>query len=125
MILNCTGQKYKNCVCFILNNYSTFVLSFMKPVRHTKAYIALLFICITWGTTYLAIRVGVLHYPAFLFAGVRQFTAGLILMSIAIKLNKKTDFSRRNILRQILIGLLMITIGNGFVTWGEKYVPSG
>jgi drug/metabolite transporter (DMT)-like permease len=97
----------------------------IKMAKQTKAYLALLFICITWGTTYLAIRVGVLHYPAFLFAGVRQFTAGLILMTIAIRLNKKTDFSRKNIFRQMLIGLLMLTVGNGFVTWGEKYVPSG
>lgn len=93
--------------------------------KQTKAYIALIFICITWGTTYLAIRIGVLHYPAFLFAGVRQCAAGLILMLIAVKLNKKTDFSRSNIFRQMIVGLLMITIGNGFVTWGEKYIPSG
>lgn len=93
--------------------------------KQTKAYLALVFICITWGTTYLAIRIGVLHYPAFLFAGVRQSISGIILMAIAIRLNKKTDLSRKNIFRQMLVGLLMITIGNGFVTWGEKYIPSG
>jgi len=90
-----------------------------------KAYIALIFVCIVWGTTYMAIRVGVMHYPAFLFAGVRQLIAGLILMVIALAISKKKDLSGGNILRQMLVGFLMLSLGNGCVTWGEKYIPSG
>ncbi|MES2702164.1 MAG: EamA family transporter [Bacteroidota bacterium] len=93
--------------------------------RQTKAYIALAFVCIVWGTTYLAIRIGVMHYPAFLFAGVRQVVSGIILAAVALMLNRKTDFSRANILRQMTVGFLMLTVGNGCVTWGEKYIPSG
>ena len=92
---------------------------------NTKAYIALVFICLVWGTTYMAIRVGVMHYPAFLFAGVRQLSAGIILMAGALAISRKNDFSTTNILRQMLIGFLMLSIGNGGVTWGEKYIPSG
>jgi len=93
--------------------------------KQTKAYIALIFICITWGTTYLAIRIGVLHYPAFLFAGIRQSIAGVLLITIALMFSKKRDLSRKNIFRQMLIGFLMLSLGNGCVTWGEKYIPSG
>ncbi len=92
---------------------------------NSKAYGALAFICVVWGTTYLAIRVGVMHYPAFLFAGVRQTIAGITLGVAALALNKNRDFSKPNILRQMLIGFLMLTLGNGCVTWGEKYIPSG
>lgn len=92
---------------------------------NTKAYISLVFICIVWGTTYLAIRVGVMHYPAFLFAGVRQTISGLILMAIALMANRNKDLSLKNILRQMLVGFLMLTLGNGCVTWGERTVPSG
>ncbi len=91
----------------------------------TKAYAALFFVCIVWGTTYLAIRVGVMHYPAFLFAGIRQTISGILLMAVALLANRKTDLSLPNILRQMAIGFLMLTIGNGGVTWGEKTVPSG
>ena len=94
-------------------------------MKNAKAYIALIFICIVWGTTYLAIRIGVMHYPAYLFAGVRQSIAGIILMAGALVYNKKTDLSGANILRQMLVGFLMLSVGNGFVTWGEKYIPSG
>ena len=93
--------------------------------KQTKAYLALVFICIVWGTTYLAIRIGVMHYPALLFAGIRQTIAGIVLASLAMVVNKQFDFSFKNIRRQMLIGFLMLTIGNGCVTWGEKFVPSG
>jgi len=96
-----------------------------EMTKHTKAYIALAFICIVWGTTYLAIRIGVMHYPAFLFAGVRQSVAGIILMIAALAINRQKDFSTGNILRQMLVGFLMLSVGNGCVTWGEKYIPSG
>jgi len=93
--------------------------------KQTKAYLALTFICIVWGTTYLAIKVGVMHYPSFLFAGVRQAVAGIILMAGATMVNKQKDFSSKNILRQMLVGFLMLTLGNGLVSFGEKYINSG
>lgn len=93
--------------------------------RQTKAYVALVFICIVWGTTYLAIRVGVMHYPPFLFAGVRQVVAGGILGVVALMLNRQVDLSGKNLMRQALLGFLMLTVGNGGVTWAEKYIPSG
>ena len=93
--------------------------------KQTKAYVALAFICIVWGTTYLAIKVGVMHYPAFLFAGVRQVLSGVILLVIAWLANPAKDVSKANILRQMLVGFLMLTVGNGCVTWGERAVPSG
>ena len=93
--------------------------------KNTKAYLALIFICIVWGTTYLFIAVGVKHYPAFLFAGVRQLVSALIIMAIGLFLSRKVDLSWNSLKHQALIGFLLITMGNGLVTWGEKYVPSG
>ena len=93
--------------------------------QHTKAYFSLFFVCLVWGTTYLAIRVGVTHYPAFLFAGIRQAVAGVILIGGALLVNRNKDLSLKNILRQMLVGFLMLSLGNGCVTWGERTVPSG
>jgi len=89
-----------------------------------KALLAFFFICIAWGTTYLAIKIGVAAWPAFLYAGIRQVTSGIIIMSIAFAVHKKADFSWANLRHQLLIGFLMITMGNGLVTWAEKYIPS-
>jgi len=93
--------------------------------NQTKAYIAYAFICIIWGTTYLAIRVAVLHYPPYLMAGTRQVLSGLILVAIALMINRQVDLSRKNIMQQAIIGFLLITMGNGLVTWAEQYIQSG
>ncbi|MCC6186681.1 MAG: EamA family transporter, partial [Chitinophagaceae bacterium] len=90
-----------------------------------KAYIAYAFICIIWGTTYLAIRVAVQHYPPFLMAGFRQVVSGIIMFIIALAINKNADLSKRNIIQQGTIGFLLITVGNGLVTWAEQYIQSG
>lgn len=90
-----------------------------------KALFALFFICIAWGTTYLVIKVGVAAWPAFLFAGVRQVISGIILIGVALAISRKTDLSWTNLRHQMLCGFLMITVGNGLVSWGEKYIPSG
>jgi len=90
-----------------------------------KAYASLIFICLVWGTTYLAIKVGVKYYPAFLFAGIRQCVSGIILIAAALALTPAKDVSKANVLRQMLVGFLMLTVGNGCVTWGERAIPSG
>ena len=49
-----------------------------------RALIAYLLVCTVWGSTYLAIRIGVMHLPPFLFAGVRFIIAGLILAGVML-----------------------------------------
>jgi len=90
-----------------------------------RAYLAVIYICIIWGTTYLAIRIGVQHYPAYLYAGVRQTTAGIIMLIAGLAVRKKIDLSAKNVFQQMLTGFLLLTMGNGCVTWGEKYISSG
>jgi drug/metabolite transporter (DMT)-like permease len=59
--------------------------------NQTKAYLAYAFICIIWGTTYLAIRLAVLHYPPYLMAGTRQLVSGIILIAVALMINRTVD----------------------------------
>jgi drug/metabolite transporter (DMT)-like permease len=89
------------------------------------AYIALGVICIIWGTTYLALRIGVLHFPPFLFVILRQLISGSILGGIMLTVGKAVWPSRENIIRQAVAGFFMITLGNGLVAWAEVLIPSG
>lgn len=88
-----------------------------------KAYIAFACVSFFWGTTYLAIRVGVETVPPLYFAGLRQTFAGLILCLPFIV--KKQWPDKRSVKISFISGILMIVIGNGFVTWAEKYITSG
>lgn len=87
--------------------------------------IAFTVMCLIFGTTFLAIKVGVeAGLPPFLSAGVRFFTAGAILF-IAMKLTGKVRWSLLWRKEMLLIGA-----GTTFGTfsalyWAEQYVSSG
>jgi drug/metabolite transporter (DMT)-like permease len=89
------------------------------------AYFCLAGICLIWGTTFLVMRIGVMHFPPFLFAAIRQTIAGILLVGFMF-LVKKEKLPTWNVLRiQAFRGFLMITCGNGLVSWAEVFVPSG
>jgi drug/metabolite transporter (DMT)-like permease len=67
----------------------------------------------------------VMHYPAFLFAALRQVISAVIIIGIGLMMSRKVDLSRSNLMHQAVVGFLLITVGNGLVTWGERFVPSG
>lgn len=89
------------------------------------AYLALASVCVIWGTTYLALRIGVTQFPPFLFSMIRFFFAGPILLAIALTIGKGTLPSRKVIVHQAVAGLFMVTFGISIVGWAEMYVSSG
>lgn len=89
------------------------------------AYIALAAICVIWGTTYLALRIAVLHFPPFLFTAIRQIAAGLILGGFMLTIGKAAWPNREHLVRQAIGGFFMISMGNGLVAWAEMHIPSG
>lgn len=88
-------------------------------------YLALTAVCIIWGTTYLALRIAVLHFPPFLFTAIRQTTAGLLLLGFMFTLGKAGWPSKDHLWRQAIGGFFMISMGNGLVAWAEMHIPSG
>ena len=88
-------------------------------------YLALAAVCIIWGTTYLALRIAVLHFPPFLFTAIRQTTAGLILLTLMFTLGKAAIPAAGHLWRQAIGGFFMISLGNGLVAWAEVHIPSG
>ena len=81
-------------------------------------------IYLIWGSTYLAIRLGVADIPPFLMAGVRFLIGGIAFISWAQYRGAKLPTARDWITTGI-IGVLMAVGGNGLVTWAEQTVPSG
>ena len=93
--------------------------------RNYLAYAALAAVCLIWGTTYLALRIAVLHFPAFLFTAIRMTSAGLLLVSFMLLVSKVQLPPRAQILRQAIGGFFLISMGNGLVAWAEMTIPSG
>ena len=90
-----------------------------------KALIAYLVVCVFWGSTYLAIKVGVTELPPFLFGGVRFLIAGLILLVIAYAFGDPLPRRAKDWRTLAIVGLLLLGGGNAFVVWAEQYTTSG
>lgn len=96
----------------------------MTEKKNFYAYIALFSIYIVWGTTYLAIRIGVEELPPVLFTGLRWIAAGPLLMGILL-LKKYSLPNRKDWIHIGISGLLLLGGGNGLVVFAEQWVPSG
>ena len=77
-----------------------------------------------WGSTYLAIAFAVAEIPPFAMAGVRNFAAGLVLY-VWLRMRGAARPTASHWRRSLVIGILMLGIGNGAVTWSEQTEPSG
>ncbi|MGK9174188.1 drug/metabolite exporter YedA [Yokenella regensburgei] len=94
--------------------------------RHVLPLLGSLFaLYIIWGSTYFVIRIGVESWPPFLMAGTRFLSAGLLLTAFLLLTGHKLP-PLRPLLNAALIGVLLLAVGNGFVTVAEhQNVPSG
>lgn len=89
-----------------------------------KAYTALAAVCVLWGTTFLALRIGVVDIPPFLFTVLRQAIAGIVLILTLVFFAGMRLPNRKAILEQVLGGFFLVSIGNGLVAYAEVHVPS-
>jgi len=89
-----------------------------------KVIIAFAAVYIIWGSTYLAIRVGVQQLPPALFAGSRFVVAGLLLALYARLSGQKFPTHLREWRTIAITALFMLVGANGLVVWGEQWVPS-
>jgi drug/metabolite transporter (DMT)-like permease len=86
---------------------------------------AYLVVCLVWGSTYLAIRIGVRHLPPALFGGIRFLTAGGILLALALATGRRLPRQARDWKTAAVVGIMLLGIGNGIVIWAEQWVESG
>jgi drug/metabolite transporter (DMT)-like permease len=89
-----------------------------------KTLLAFAIIYFVWGSTFLAIRVGVHQVPPFLLAGMRFFAAGSILY-VWLRARGTPSPTRREWLSASLLAVLIFVMDYGLLFWAEQRVPSG
>lgn len=89
-----------------------------------KILLAFAVIYFVWGSTFLAIRVGVEEVPPFLLAAVRFTVAGL-LMYAGLWLQGTPSPTLSQWGAATLMGALIFLVDYGCVFWAEQRVPSG
>jgi len=94
-----------------------------RPPRF-KVIVAFAAVYVIWGSTYLAIKVGIETIPPFLMAGTRFLIAGSILYLLA-RHRGAAPPTRQHWAAAAAIGALLLLCGNGALVWSEQRVPSG
>src|SRR5271170_3389574 len=89
-----------------------------------KTLLAFAIIYFVWGSTFLAIRVGVREVPPLILAAMRFSVAGLVLYGWMIARGERspTVLEWRS---ASLLGIVIFVFDYGLLFWAEQRVPSG
>ena len=89
------------------------------------AFALWLCLCAIWGSTWLAIKLGLRDLPPLTFAGLRFAAAALILFGIVAWRGFRLPTARGDWQLLGYTAALTITVNYALVFWGEQYIPSG
>ena len=89
-----------------------------------QVVLAFSIIYFVWGSTFLAIRVGVREVPPFLLAGIRFLIAGAALYAW-MRAKGVASPARREWAAAALLAVLIFVLDYGLLFWAEQRVPSG
>jgi drug/metabolite transporter (DMT)-like permease len=95
----------------------------VRPPRW-KTLLAFAIIYLVWGSTFLAIRVGVREVPPFLLAAMRFLAAGIILYCWTLARGERSPTARQW-LSAVILAFLIFVLDYGLLFWAEQRVPSG
>jgi len=89
-----------------------------------KTLLAFAIIYFVWGSTFLAIRMGVHEVPPFLFAAIRFFIAGAALVGWTLARGERLP-GRRQWRSVCVLAALIFVCDYGLLFWAEQRVASG
>ncbi len=90
-----------------------------------KVIIGIVVVCLIWGTTWVAIKIGLRSIPPMLGASLRFLLASLFLLGL-IEF-RRVQFAKDKIFWKlgILMGLSSFGIPLALVYWGTQFIPTG
>jgi drug/metabolite transporter (DMT)-like permease len=89
-----------------------------------KTLLAFAIIYFVWGSTFLAIRIGVREVPPFLLAAMRFLIAGIVLYIWMLAQGERSPTARQW-RSASLLAILIFILDYGLLFWAEQRVPSG
>ena len=82
-------------------------------------------ICLIWGSTWLAIKVGLVGVPPFLGAGLRFLLSTLLVGLVLAGRRTRVHLTRDDKVCVLSLGLLVFWLDYGLVYWAETRISSG
>lgn len=94
----------------------------MPPLGVAVRYVLLV---VLWGTTWAAIKVGVVAVPPFVFAFERAVAVSVLLTVASLALGLGFPRDVRTLAAAAAVGLINTGWSWAVIFWSEQYVPSG
>ncbi|HEY4382758.1 MAG TPA: EamA family transporter [Acidobacteriaceae bacterium] len=96
-----------------------------RTSQTTRIAVAFACVYLCWGMTYGAIRIAGLYMAPPLVGALRSLLSTVILLAICVIRGTSLRVSRSTAWRLVLVGILMMTVNNLLLIWGETKIPSG
>lgn len=93
--------------------------------QRSRIMVAFGLLYVLWGSTYLAMRVVVRDMPPYVYGALRYLVAGPLMLAALALAGRKIRVSLQDFWRLLVIAVLLLSVANIGVIWGEKYVSSG
>ncbi|MFZ1289775.1 MAG: EamA family transporter, partial [Melioribacteraceae bacterium] len=90
-----------------------------------KIVLGYISICLIWGSTWLAIRLGLDSLTPLISAGLRFLLASILIFSIVYIKKIELHLDSKSIKIYIFLAFFSFAIPFGLVYWAEQFVPSG
>lgn len=81
--------------------------------------------CVVWGATWVASKIGAERVPPMLFAGSRFAVAGAVMLVAMRAAGGRVAIGRRHLGRLAAVTLLTIVATYGLLFWSLRFVPAG
>jgi drug/metabolite transporter (DMT)-like permease len=83
------------------------------------------FICFVWGTTWLAMKIGIATVAPGVFAGLRWSIAGALILAFRAWRGQRVMPPPRLVPRLLLVSLVLIALNQITQLYGLKYITAG
>lgn len=96
-----------------------------RAISRAQIIGGLIIVCLIWGSTWLAIKEGLVSIPPFLAAAVRFVLASMLLRLIMAQQNERIPTDKHYWQLILETGLLTYSIPFALIYWGQRLIPSG
>jgi drug/metabolite transporter (DMT)-like permease len=97
----------------------------MNASATTSQRAMFVFICFVWGTTWLAMKIGIGTVSPGVFAGLRWTIAGAIILAFRRLRGERVMPPPRLVPRLLFVSVVLITLNQVIQLYGLKYITAG
>ncbi len=91
----------------------------------SRQHLQFAYVCVVWGGTWLAMKVGIAVVPPAIFSGIRWTVAGLSLLGVEAVRGHRRRITARDMVSLVPIAFLLIVVNQVVQLYALRFVSSG